>query len=44
VQRSLPFADEAIVKFITKLVVDKFTELWTIEIAKDDHNKHIEEI
>lgn len=44
VQRSLPFADESIVRFLTKLIVDKFTELWTVEIAKDNHNKHIEEI
>lgn len=44
VQRSLPFATEDIVKFLTKLILDKFTELWVLEIAKDDHNKHIEEI
>jgi hypothetical protein len=30
-------------KEITKIIVDKFTELWTIDLANNS-NKHIEEI
>ncbi len=29
---------------ITELIIEKFTEKWIIEIAKENHNKHLEEI
>ena len=29
---------------LTELIIEKFTEKWIIEIAKEDHDKHLEEI
>lgn len=35
--------DECLEK-LTKSIIEKFTEIWTTEITKDDHNKHLEEL
>ena len=29
---------------LTKSIVEKFTEVWTIEVAKENHNPHLEEL
>jgi len=29
---------------ITELIIEKFTEKWIIEVAKENHNKHLEEL
>lgn len=29
---------------LTKSIIEKFTEIWTIEIAKESHDKHLEEL
>ena len=29
---------------IVKIVIEKFTDTWTIETAKDNHNQHIDEL
>lgn len=29
---------------LTELIIEKFTEKWIIEVAKEKHNKHLEEL
>ena len=29
---------------LTKSIVEKFTELWTMEVSKENHNPHLEEL
>ena len=36
--------DKDYLNSLTEIIIEKFTELWIIEVAKENHNKHIEEI
>ena len=35
--------DECLDK-LTKSIVEKFTEVWTMEVSKENHNPHLEEL
>ena len=39
-----PNIDDNELEILAKIVVDQFTDIWTIEMTDDDHDDHIEEI
>jgi hypothetical protein len=44
IKEKLPNIGDNELETMAKIILDQFTDIWTIEMSKDDHDEHIEEI